>query len=89
MNTALIEATKAPLRLLLLALVGWLLTEGVLDMVLQALGITMSGEQKAVFFGIATIVLRWIDSILHEVAKEQPKVERKEGWLGVKGLTGF
>lgn len=34
---------------------------------------------------VATVILRWFDKFLHELGKET----EKEGWLGIKGLTGF
>ena len=37
----------------------------------------------------ATLVLRFIDSYLHNVAKGEPAKTRNEGLLGEKGLTGF
>lgn len=37
----------------------------------------------------AVALLRFVDSFLHESAKEQPKSERNEGLMGEKGLTGF
>ena len=69
------EAVKDPLRLLVLAIIPFIIT--------SLAGID---AQWAVY---ATLVLRFIDSYLHRVAKAEPAKDRNEGLLGVKGLTGF
>lgn len=70
---ALWEAVKEPLRLLLLALVSFAITQ------LLAL------ENPAQWTILAVFVLRFVDKFLHEWGKEAGK----EGWLRSKGLTYF
>lgn len=72
---ALWEGAKEPLRLLVMALVSWGITE-----------LTKLDVQWAV---LLTFILRFVDSWLHEIALAEPKKDRNEGLLGVKGLTGF
>ena len=69
------EAAKPPLRLLVLAVIPFVIAE--------VAGI------DAEWAITATLVLRFIDSYLHEAAKAEPLRSRNEGLLGVKGLTGF
>lgn len=72
---ALWESAKDPLRLLVLAILPILVTY-----------VAALPYQWAI---VAVMVLRWIDSFLHEYNKELPKKEQNPGILGVKGLTGF
>ena len=70
-------------RIILLAVVSWLLTEGVLDVVLNAFGVDLSPEIKLAIIGISTTVLKGIDRQLHELGKEFGSDSL------VKGLTRF
>lgn len=74
-KNALWEAVKEPLRLMALAIVPVL--------------ITYFAALPAQWAVILTLLLRLLDSFLHEYAKEQPAKDRNEGLLGIKGLTGF
>ena len=69
------EAVKEPLRLIVLAIIPFIVTS-----------IAGIDAQWAIY---ATLVLRMIDSYLHQIAKEEPAKSRNEGLLGVRGLTGF
>jgi hypothetical protein len=70
---ALWEAVKEPLRLLVLAIIPVLLVY------FQAI--------NAEWAGVIIVILRLIDSVLHEVGKEQ-STKTKESVL-VTGLTRF
>lgn len=72
---ALFESIKEPLRLLVLAIIPFAIAY-----------FTELDYQWAIG---ATIVLRFIDKWLHEIAIAQPAKTQNEGLLGVKGLTGF
>jgi len=72
-KSALFEAVKEPLRLLVLALIPFAITYFASLPYEWAIG--------------ATLVLRFVDKWLHEVAKEG--VVKNEGVFGLKGLTGF
>jgi len=73
MKNALFEAVKEPLRLLVLALIPF--------------AITYFASLPYGWAVAATIVLRFLDKWLHEIAKVG--VVKNEGILGIKGLTGF
>ena len=72
---ALFEALKEPARLLVLAVLPFIIAYFV-----------SLPYQWAV---VVTLILRALDSYLHNVAKEEPAKTRNEGLLGVRGLTGF
>lgn len=70
-----IEAIKEPLRLLVLAIIPFAVA-----------WFAALPYQWAV---LATVILKFIDKYLHEVAKEVPAKKQKEGLFGLRGLTGF
>lgn len=71
-------------RVIVLALVSYLLTEGVLTLIVELIfGVRVDATGKAVITGLLTTVLRSIDKYLHELGKP------KTGILEEKGLTGF
>ena len=72
---ALIEAIKEPLRLLVLAVIPFV--------------ITYFAELPQQWAVAAVVVLKFIDKWLHEIEIAKPVRKQKEGVLGVKGLTGF
>ena len=72
------------------------LKEGLRVAVLAVIPILISGFQQAEGFDWRLVIvtgvvafLRFVDSWLHEVNKEQPKKEQNEGLFGKAGLTGF
>lgn len=84
MNHSIIEATKEAGRLLLLAIVSYLLTEGVLDYILSYfLGVQIDTTTKVQVIAIITTLLRSIDKYLHETGKDSGSDSP------FKGLTGF
>ena len=75
-------------RVVVLAIISYLLTAGVLNAIVVAtLGQNIDASIQVVIIGLITSVLRAIDKFLHEVAKAQGGVDT--GILGTKGLTGF
>lgn len=79
MDKPFIEAFKEGMRVVVLAIIPIVVVElenGGLDW--KLIGVTA-----------AVAFLRFVDSWLHESAKEQPKAERNEGLMGEKGLVGF
>ena len=46
-------------------------------------------DLKAIGLVGLVALLRFVDKLLHEKAKAVVKKDRNEGYLGVKGLTGF
>lgn len=65
-----IEALKEGGRIFLLALVSYLLTEGILDAVVAYFGGNLDAMTKAQIIGLATTALRALDKYLHEIGKE-------------------
>lgn len=74
-KTALFEAAKEPLRLLVLSVLPILITY-----------FAVLPYQWALF---ATLILKMVDSFMHEYNKLQPVKKQNEGLLGEKGLTNF
>ena len=72
---ALFNALKEPLRLLVLAVIPFI--------------IVYFGEFNAQWAIMAVVVLRFLDKWVHLAAADKPVTKRREGILGVKGLTGF
>lgn len=84
------ESLKEFGRLVLLTAVGYLLSEGVIDLLLNVLlGVNLGPEIKVVLAGFITTALKSLDKWLHETAKNEPAKGRNEGLLGEKGLVGF
>lgn len=86
------ETLKEAARLILMGVVSYLLTAGVLDMLLKTyFGTYLSPELLLQISGFVTLVLRTIDKWLHErQAEKNPRTESiQKGFLGLKGLTGF
>lgn len=72
------------------------LKEGLRVVVLAVIPILISGFQQNEGFDWRLVVvtgviafLRFVDSWLHEVNKEQPKKDQNSGLLGERGLVGF
>jgi hypothetical protein len=84
------EAIKEPLRYVLLSVVSFLLTEGVLNGFLTWLiGTKLDLATVLLITGLLTAILRGVDKFLHETEKLEPTKTQNEGYLGIKGLTGF
>ena len=73
MKNALWEATKEPLRILVLAVIPF--------------GIAYFTELDYQWAVFATFLLRYLDKVLHEIGKEE-STKSKDNVL-VKGLTRF
>jgi len=83
------EAIKEPLRYIELAVVSFLLTEGILNTLISLFfGSRLSVEFVLLITGLLTSVLRGYDKFLHETAKAEPTKDN-QGLLGIHGLTGF
>ena len=76
------EAIKEPGRLVLLAVVSWLLTEGA-TLIVNRLGGQLSSETKMIVTGLLISTLRGVDAYLHELGKEMSNENL------TKGLTRF
>lgn len=76
------EAIKEPGRLVLLAVVSWLLTEGS-SLIVNRLGGQLSSETKMIVTGLLISTLRGVDAYLHELGKEMGNENL------TKGLTRF
>ena len=70
------ESVKEPLRILIFALIGWLLTV-IVPQLPPAVG------------AIVALLLKFLDELLHQSSKVQSKAKQNTGWLGLKGLTNF
>lgn len=71
-------------RVIVLALVSYLLTEGVVAVIIEyVFGVRLDATVKTVIVGLITTVLKSIDKYLH--LESEPRT----GLLGEKGLTGF
>lgn len=67
---SLLEAIKEATRLVLLALVSYILTEGLIDVAVEyVLGAKLDTASKAQVIALLTTGLRSIDKYLHEVGK--------------------
>jgi len=87
--TPLIEAIKEPLRYLLMAVVSYLLTEGVLNTILiRVFGTQLDATAVALITGLLIAVLRGIDKYLHEVGLIKEEATGLTSSL-TKGLTRF
>lgn len=82
MSNHLIEAVKEPLRLMALALVSWLITEGV-GLALKAFGAQLTPEVQLIITGALISLLRGLDKYLHELGKENGDA------VMTKGLVRF
>lgn len=70
---ALLEALKSFVRLGLIAIVSYLLTEGVVNTLLVAiLGASLSPEMRVVLSGVVISALKSLDTWLHEKDIETP-----------------
>jgi hypothetical protein len=78
MSKQLFEAIKEPLRLMALALVSWLITEGV-SALLKAIGGQLTPEMQLVVAGALVSLLRGLDKYLHEVGKENGDANLTKG----------
>lgn len=84
------ESLKEGGRVVLLGLVAYLLTEGVVNQLLDVVfGMKLDNGTKVMVSGFLTSLLKALDKWLHETAKLEPVKTRNEGVLGEKGLTGF
>jgi len=71
MKKSLIEALKEGGRLLLLAVVSYVLTEGLIDLAIEYfIGAKIDLTTKAQLVGLLTTALRAVDKYLHELGKE-------------------
>lgn len=73
-------------RVVLLAIVSYLLTVGVVDtLVAQFIGGKLDASITLIITGLITSGLRGVDKFLHERGKDNDN----NGYLGTKGITGF
>lgn len=85
-TTPALKATKEVGRLIFITIVSYLLTEGVIALLVDTItGTRLDPMVKIQIVTFATFLIKAIDKWLHEKGKE----EGKDGWLGTKGLTGF
>jgi len=77
------EGAKELARIIGLAVVSYLLTEGVLDSVLLSFGIRLDPQTKVIVVGLITTVLKSFDKWLHETGKDMKNL------FITKGLTRF
>lgn len=73
-------------RVVLLSIVSYLLTVGVIDTLVATLvGGRLDASLTLIITGLITSGLRAVDKFLHE----RGKANDNPGYLGTKGLTGF
>lgn len=65
-----IESAKEFSRIVLFAVVSWLLTEGVLDWLFSIFGGSLDPVSKIQLIGFSTMILRTVDKYMHEKGKE-------------------
>ena len=88
MSNAIKEALLEGGRVVLLAVISYLLTAGVIArVVVSTVGVHLDANLQLIITGAITSALRGIDKLLHEHAKDTGR--EKSGILGAKGLTGF
>lgn len=78
-----LEGAKELGRIIGLAIVSYLLTEGVLDAVFMSFGIKLDPQTKLIVVGLTTTVLKTLDKWLHETGKDMKNM------FITKGLTRF
>ena len=88
MNAINTEALKEFGRVLLLGLVSWLLTEGVIGSIVNALGGSLDVTTKSVLVGIITSALKSADKWLHQTGKASEEETGDASKLTL-GLTRF
>lgn len=88
-NKPLIEAIKEPSRYVVIAIVSYLLTDGVLEGLLTYFtGNTLEPQAKLIVISLITAVIRGIDKWLFETQKIKAE-STKTDLPNYKGLTGF
>ena len=80
------EYIKEPLRIVVLALLAWLLAGGI-EWVVGLFGLPLDAMAQLTI--LLLLILRGLDKYLHESSKVKPISKQRSGLLGVKGLTGF
>lgn len=68
---AFIEGLKELGRVVILAIVSFALTEGVLNVILVKFGVVTDPEIRLIIIGFLTSALRAVDKFMHEVGKNQ------------------
>jgi len=69
--TPILEALKEAGRVMLLGTVSWLLTDGILDMILTVIfGTRIDATTKAIIISALFTALRSADKWIHEAGKE-------------------
>jgi len=93
---ALKETLKEAGRWILLFIISWIITS-----TLTQIDVVPESQEVRVWVFTYVIPVRLlvnlaltaagklVDKYLHEKETEKPKSEQNNGWLGVKGLTGF
>lgn len=85
-KTPMVEAGREFGRLVILSVISYFLTEGIIESLLQRFFAEgMDPQMKTMVVGLVVYVLRSVDKWMHETAKQTGK----EGLGGDKGLTGF
>lgn len=85
----ILEALKEGARVVILGLVSWLLTVGVLDSIIGSLsGTYFDPTTKMILVGFITSILRSIDSWLHDMGKAKESITNEPS-LMTAGLTRF
>lgn len=80
------KAILEGLRVTLLGIVSYLLTDGVIATIVNTyLSIHLDATLTIIITGLITSALRSLDKWLHERGKENGNT----GFLGQKGITGF
>lgn len=87
MSKALLEAIKEPIRYLVLAVLSWLLTAGVVAQLVEQLGGSLDVQTRALIVAGLLAVLRGVDKYLHELGKEKSTARTQSNLVG--GLTRF
>jgi len=88
MNKIDTEALKEFGRVALLGLVSWLLTEGVIVALVNALGGSLDIAARSIITGIITSALKSADKWLHQKGKVEEEATGEENKLTL-GLTRF
>lgn len=87
-SKAIIEGLKELGRVVILAIVSFALTEGVLDIILVKFGVVTDPEVRLIIIGFLTSALRAVDKFFHESGKNK-EAETGEPSVLTAGLTRF
>ena len=87
-SQAFIKGLKELGRVIVLAIVSFALTEGILNVILIKFGIVADPEIRLIIIGFLTSALKAMDKFFHELGKDKESITGEPSVL-TAGLTRF